>query len=166
MRGTIRPMARPVYPLQALRELRDERAKAERQKLAQQMARTQQALALLEAREQARREHAAGTERELEAERSRLFHAPASGADLARLAEFQAAARARAGLLEQAESEARQRLTQQRAEEQKARAELARREADAKLVHEHQAGFVARVEEAASRAEEEAMLEQWNARRQ
>jgi hypothetical protein len=159
-------MARPVYPLKALRELRDERAKAERQQLAQQVARTQQALATLEAREQARREHSARTQSELEAERSRLFRAPASGADLTRLAEFQAAARAQAQLLERAESEARQRLTEQRAEEQKARDELARREADAKLVHEHEAGFVARLEQAASRAEEEAMLEQWNARRQ
>jgi hypothetical protein len=159
-------MARPVYPLEALRELRDERAKTERQELAQQVARTQQALATLEAREQVRREHAARTERELEAERSRLFHAPASGADLARLAEFQAAARGQARLLEQAVAEARERLAQQRAEEQKARAELARREAEAKVVHEHEAGFVARVEAAAARAEEEAMLEQWNARRQ
>ncbi len=158
-------MARPVYPLKALRELRDERAKTERQQLAQQVARTQQALATLEQREQARRQHAARTEGELEAERSRLFHDPASGAAWARLAEFQAAARAQARLLERAESEARERLTEQRAEEQKARDELGRREAEAKLVHEHEAGFVARLEEAASRAEEEAMLEQWNARR-
>jgi hypothetical protein len=158
-------MARPGYPLNALRELRDERAQAEQQRLAQQVARTQQAIDQLKAREGARLEHAARIAGELDSENDRLWHAPVSGVDLARLAEFRAAASAQAQLLEQAEARARQGLEEQRGEEQKVRAELARVEAEAKLVHEHEASFVARVEAAAARAEEEEMQDQWNARR-
>ncbi|HEY6078787.1 MAG TPA: hypothetical protein VIW29_08285 [Polyangiaceae bacterium] len=159
-------MARLVYPLHALRALRDERAQAQQRQLAEHVTRTQQALAALARREQLRREHAARTARELQVERQRLLLVPSSGADLARLAEFEAALRAQAALLERAEAEAREKLASERAEEQRARAALSQREADAKLVREHEAGFQARADEAASRAEEEAMLEQWNARRQ
>lgn len=159
-------MARPVYPLQALRGLRDERVQAQQSQLADHVTRTQQALAALARREQVRCEHAARTARELEAERQRLLRTPSSGADLARLAEFDAAARAQTARLERAEAEAREALARARDEEQAARDALSQREAEAKLVREHEAGFHARAEEAASRAEEEAALEQWNARRQ
>jgi hypothetical protein len=68
-------------------------------------------------------------------------------------------------LLERAESEARQCLAQERVAEQKLREEQAAREAEAKLVRNHEASFHERQADLIQKAEEEAALEQWNARR-
>jgi hypothetical protein len=82
-----------------------------------------------------------------------------------RVSEFERAIRAQQALLERAEAEARQVLAQERAEEQKLRRTLAELEADAQLVRNHEADFRQRHASAAQKAEEEAALEQWNARR-
>jgi len=158
-------MSRQQYPLEALRKLRDERAEAQAQALAQQVARSSAAQAVLDERERVRREHARVTAETLRAERERLAQGGASGADLLRVSEFETAARTQAAGLEHAESEARRLLAQQRVEEQKLREELGRREAEAKLARNHEANFHARNASAALHAEEEAALEQWNARR-
>jgi hypothetical protein len=158
-------MARPEYPLEALRKLRDERVEAQVQGLAAQLARRQAAeLRLLEC-ERVRRAHAERTAEALGAERARLEAGLARGADLLRIPEFERAARAQAGLLERAEAEARQALAQECAEEEKLRQKLAELEAEAKLVRNHEAGFLQRQADTAQKAEEEAALEQWNARR-
>jgi colicin import membrane protein len=158
-------MARQTYPLEALRKLRDERAEALLHALAEQVGRTQGAAATLAAREQARREHAARTAEAVRAEQRRLAEGGVSGVDLLRVADFEQAARAQAGLLERAESEARQRFAQERAAEQKLREEQAAREAEAKLVRNHEASFHEGQADLIQKAEEEAALEQWNARR-
>jgi hypothetical protein len=158
-------MARQQYPLEALRKLRDERAEAQALALAHQVARSSVAQTALAERERARREHAHSTAETLRAEGERLAQGGVSGADLLRAAEFEACARAQAGALESAEREARQRLGQQRAEEQKLREELGRREAEAQLARHHESDFHERNASTALRAEEEAALEQWNARR-
>lgn len=158
-------MARQQYPLEALRKLRDERAEAQAQALAQQVARSSAAQAVLVERERARREHARVTAETLSTERERLARGGVSGADLLRASEFETAARAQAAGLERAESEARQLLAQQRAEEQKLREELGQREAEAKLARNHEANFHEQNASVALQAEEEAALEQWNARR-
>jgi hypothetical protein len=157
-------MARQQYPLEALRKLRDERAEAQAQTLAKQIARSGAAQAALNERERQRREHARRTLEALRAERERLAAGAVSGADLLRSADFEAGARAQAQLLERAETEARETLAKERAEEQRLRDELSRREAEAKLTRNHQATFHQQHEDAALRAEEEAALEQWNAR--
>jgi hypothetical protein len=158
-------MTRQQYPLEALRKLRDERAEAQAQSLAEQLARSQAAEAKLRGREQARREHAARTAESVGLERRRLAEGGASGVDLLRVADFEAAARVQAALLERAEAEARQALDQERAAEQKLRQELSAREAEAKLVRNHEHSFHERQADLAQKAEEEAALEQWSARR-
>jgi hypothetical protein len=158
-------MARQTYPLEALRKLRDERAEALVQDLARQVARTQGAAATLAERERARREHAARTAETVRSEGQRLAEGGVNGADLLRVADFEQAARVQAGLLEGAEAEARQNLAQERAAEQKLRDEQAAREAEAKLVRNHEASFHERQADLLQKTEEEAALEQWNARR-
>jgi hypothetical protein len=81
-----------------------------------------------------------------------------------RIADFEVAARMQAELLERAEAEARQALFQERAVEQKLREEQAQREAEAQLVRNHEANFHEHQAGLAQKAEEEAALEQWNAR--
>ena len=157
-------MARSQYPLEALRKLRDERAEAQAHELAQQVARSASAEATLRARELARREHAERTADSLRVERQRLAAGGVSGADLLRVADFEVAARVQAELLERAEAEARQALANERAVEQKLRAQQATREAEAKLVRNHEANFHEHEAQLAQKAEEEAALEQWNAR--
>src|SRR3954462_12823251 len=106
-RGVLRcGMARSHYPLEALRKLRDERAEAELQELARQVARTVSAEAKLRERELGRREHAARTAQNLSAEQRRLSAGGASGAELQRVADFTAGARVQAARLEHAEAEA------------------------------------------------------------
>lgn len=158
-------MARHRYPLEALRKLRDERAEAQAHELAAQIARSRQAESALSERQRARQAHAQRTAEILRLERERLAAGQGSGADLLRVTEFEAGARARARLLESSEHEARQALSRELAAERKLREELARREADAELVRNHEADFHQRAASAAQRAEEEAGLEQWNARR-
>jgi hypothetical protein len=158
-------MPRPSYPLDALRKLRDERAEAQAQSLAEQVARSQQAELCLQQRRAACQAHSQRTQASLQPERERLAAGKLSGADLQRQIEFQAAAREQAALLERAEREAAEALGRERAEEQRLRQELSRAEADAQLVRNHEATFHERVTEQRQRAEEEAALEQWNARR-
>ena len=157
-------MPRQQYPLEALRKLRDEHAEAQAQALARQVARTASAQALVFERERLRCEHSRSTAETLRTERERLAAGRASGADLQRASDFEAAVRAQARALESSEFEARELLAQERAEEQKLREELARREAEAELARNHEAYFHARNASATLRAEEEASLEQWNAR--
>lgn len=157
-------MARPEYPLQALRELRAERVEAQLRGLAEQVARTARAEAQLLQRELSRRNHAEQTAAALRAERERLTASPVAAAELGRVSEFEAVARAQAALLERAEQEARLALATQREQERLARSELARLEADAELLKRHELGFHERARDVALRAEEEAALEQWNAR--
>jgi hypothetical protein len=158
-------MARHEYPLEALRKLRDERAEAQAHDLAAQVALSQAAEAKLRERERARREHAARTADSVRVERERLADGGASGADLLRSADFEAAARLQAELLERAEAEARQTLARERAAEQKLREQLSAREAEAKLVRNHEASFHEQQAALSQKAEEETALEQWNARR-
>jgi hypothetical protein len=158
-------MARPSYPLEALRKLRDDRAEALAQELAAQVARSQVAEAKLRQREAARREHAERAAEVVRSEQERLASGGLSGADLRRIADFEVATKVQAGLLQRAEAEARQDLGQERAAEQKLRAQQAEREAEAKLVRNHEAGFHEHQGNLAQKAEEEAALEQWNARR-
>lgn len=158
-------MPRPQYPLEALRKLRDERAEALAQRLALQIARTGRVESKLRECERARREHQQRTSETLQSEQRRLVAGAGNGADLGRIADFELAARAQRQLLERAEAEARQALAVERAEEQKIREEQALREAEAKLVRNHEAGFHEQRASQAERAEEEAALEQWNARR-
>src|SRR6185369_7875052 len=152
-------MSRPPYPLEALRKLRDERAEAQALSLAAQIARSNEAEAKLRERERARKEHDTRSGETLRAERERLAEGGAKGADLLRLTEFEAAARAQAAVLEQSEAGARQRLGEERAQEQKLRENLARLEAEAKLVRHHEASFHERHAELQQKAEEEAALE-------
>ncbi|HXK16201.1 MAG TPA: hypothetical protein VNG33_00255, partial [Polyangiaceae bacterium] len=128
-------------------------------------ARAQLAEAKLRERERARRLHAERTSDSVRVERARLADGGASGADLLRVAEFEKAARVQAELLERAEAEARQALLTERAEEEKFRQRLAEREAEAKLVRNHEAGFHDHLADLAQKSDEEAALEQWNARR-
>jgi hypothetical protein len=158
-------MARPEYPLEALRRLRDERASAQAESLAVQVARSERADSKLREREQARREHAEQTRASLRLEQERLSAGGAVGAELLRVADFEVAARVQAALLERAENEARAELAKERAEEQKLRQQLSEREAEAKLVRNHEASFHEHNEQLSQKAEEEAALEQWNARR-
>jgi hypothetical protein len=164
-RVTVRRMTRQTYPLETLRKLRDERAEVEARGLAAQIAVSQAAEAKLRQRERARREHAERTAESVRVERQRLADGGAHGADLLRVADFEKAARAQAQLLEQAEGEARQALAQAKAEEEKLRQQLSEREAEAKLVRNHEASFHERQADLAQKADEEAALEQWNARR-
>lgn len=158
-------MARQPYPLETLRKLRDERAEALVEALAVQVARSQRAEATLCERENARREHGARTAETVRFEQRRLAEGGVSGGELRRVAEFEVAAHAQAELLQKAEAEARRILAEERAAEQKLREEQAAREAEAKLVRNHEASFHERQAELAHKAEEEAALEQWNARR-
>jgi hypothetical protein len=158
-------MARPEYPLEALRKLRDERVDAQAEALAVQVARAESAEQRLRERERTRREHAEQAAEAVRQERARLAAGQASGADLLRVSEFENAVRAQAVLLERAEAEARQALTQERAEEQKLRQKLGELEAEAEVVRKHEAGFRQHHADAVQKAEEEAALEQWNARR-
>jgi hypothetical protein len=165
MGDTMLGMARPSYPLEALRKLRDERAEEQALGLAQQIARSQRAEAKLAERERARREHGERANEAVRAEQARLATQGVSGAELWRVADFEVAVRAQAELLLRAEAEARQELAQERAQEQKLRQEQSLREAEAKLVRNHEASFHERQAEAAQKAEEDAALEQWNGRR-
>jgi len=158
-------MARQPYPLQALRQLRDERAEQQAQRLAAQIARSHAAELKLREHEEARRLQLEETAKHLRQERERLVLGLANGRDLLRIADFELAARARAVELERSEAEARQALAQERAEEQKLFAELSAREAEAKLVRNHEASFHERQADLQQKAEEEAALEQWSARR-
>jgi hypothetical protein len=158
-------MVRQQYPLEALRKLRDERAEAQAQALAMQVARCAAAEALVMKREQLRREHALTTAAMLRAERERLGAGLASAADVQRAGDFEVTARDQARALERSEAEARELLAQQRAEERRLREELGRREAEAKLSRNHEANFHEQRASATLRAEEEASLERWNARR-
>lgn len=158
-------MPRQPYPLEALRQLRDERAQQRAQQLAAQIARSEAAQAKLIQRQRARRDHESATVAAVKAERDRLELMGASGADLLRLSEFERGARAQAQLLVNGETEARQQLTAERDEEQKLRAQLAQLEAEAKLVRNHEASFHEHHAELQEKADEEAALEQWSARR-
>jgi hypothetical protein len=158
-------MARPSYPLEALRKLRDERAETLARRLAEQVARSQAAEAKVRQREAARRQHAERAAEAVRGEQERLATGGVSGADVQRIADFEVATKAQAGLLQRAEAEARQFLAQERATEQNLRDEQSVREAEAKLVRKHEAGFHEHQVSLAQKAEEEAALEQWNARR-
>lgn len=157
-------MVGPRYPLEALRQLRDERAEALTHALAAQIARSQAAEAKLLEQEAVRKEHAART---AEAEREELerLGAGVSGVDWQRLAEFSAAARLQAAGLQRLEAQARAALAEEHAKELRIRDELAAREAEAELVRRHEAGFYAHHAERQEKAEEDAALEQWGARR-
>jgi hypothetical protein len=157
-------MAGPRYPLEALRKLRDDRAEEQAHGLAVQIARSQAAEERLREREAARRTHAERTAQTRSLESERLAQG-VGGHELQRLAEFEVAVRAQAGVLERAEGEARQALSQERAQEQKMREVLAAREAEAKLVRNHEDSFHERQLDLQQKAEEEAALEQWSARR-
>jgi hypothetical protein len=158
-------MSRPLYPLEALRKLRDDRAEAQAQSLAAQIACSGRAEAALREREHARREQEARTAETLRAEHERLARAGGSGSDLLRLAEFEAGARVQSAALAQSEAAARQRLAEERLQEQKLREELSRLEAEAQLVRNHETSFHERHAELQEKADEEAALEQWSARR-
>src|SRR5690349_3336570 len=134
-------MARPQYPLETLRKLRDERADAQATRLAAQIARADAAQARLSDAERARREHEARTRAVLTTERERLGSGAASGADLQRLTEFEQAMRAQERGLEQLERELRDKLSAEREAERRERSELSRLEAEAKLVQGHEARF-------------------------
>lgn len=157
-------MARQQYPLEALRKLRDDRAGEQAGRLAVQVARSQGALSALRGREALRREHAEQTGESMRAERERLALVGASGSELLRLADFAVVTRGQAELLERLEAEARQVLAVERAAEDKLRQELSALEADAKLVRNHETGFHELQADLAQKADEEAALEQWNAR--
>lgn len=157
-------MAGPRYPLETLRKLRDERAEAQAHALAGQIAKTQAAEAQLLEREALRREHAARTAEAERAEQERLASG-GSGAELQRLVEFSAAARMQAASLSRLEGEARALVKEERAKEQRLREELSAREAEAELVRRHEAGFHQHHAERREKADEEAALEQWSARR-
>lgn len=157
-------MAGPRYPLATLRKLRDSRAEEQTHALAAQIARSQAAETQLRGREAARREHAEQLAETRSCEQARLA-AGVSGADLQRVADFEVAARARGAALERAEAEAREVLDEERAREQQLRQELAAREAEAELVRRHEASFHGRHAELSQKAEEEAALEQWSAKR-
>ncbi len=158
-------MAGPSYPLEALRKLRDERAEAQAHGLAAQVLRSQAAERTLNERTAARQAHAARTAESLDYEHERLVSGEASGQDLLRVAEFEQAARAQAALLERAEADARQALSRERVEEHRLREQLAAREAEAQLVRKHESKFHEQRAEVQQKAEEEAALEQWSARR-
>jgi hypothetical protein len=158
-------MPRQPYPLEALRKLRGDRAQAQAVALAAQVARSTEADAKLREWERARREHEARSAEIVRAERERLAQGRVSGADLLRLTEFEDAARTQAGALERSEAGARQLLAEERAREQTLREELSRLEAEAKLVRNHEASFHERHAELQQKADEEAALEQWSARR-
>lgn len=158
-------MVRQHYPLEALRKLRDERADEQARRLAEQVALCQQALTELLAREALVREHERRTAEILRVERERLDLAGATGSELARLVDFGVAASVQAERLRRFELEARQRLANERAAEDKLRRELTALEAEAELVRNHEADFQQRETEVAQKADEEAALEQWNARR-
>jgi hypothetical protein len=158
-------MARQPYPLESLRKLREERSEAHAQRLAAQIARSAAAQVKLTAREQARRDHESAAALAVEAERGRLEQGGASGADLSRLSEFERAARAKTEALLESEASARQQLASERAEEQQLRAQLAKLEAEAELVRHHETSFHERHAELQEKADEEAALEQWSARR-
>lgn len=158
-------MVRPQYPLEALRQLRDGRVEAQQRELAEQLARCEHAEAALREAVEARRAHAARIAGSLEIEQAWLVSGGARGVDLLRTNEFLAAERIRAESFERAETEAGQNLARERARAQELRDELGRREADAKLVRNHETSFHQRAAERALRAEEEAALEQWTARR-
>lgn len=157
-------MAGPRYPLETLRKLRDERAEAQAQALAAQIARSEAAETKLRERETARREHALRTAETERAEAGRLAEG-VSGADLQRWADFTAAAQFQAQALERLESEARRILVEERARERQLREELSSREAEAELVRRHEHGFHQHHAERQEKADEEAALEQWSARR-
>lgn len=158
-------MPRQPYPLEALRRLRDERAEATTLSLATRVARSEAAQARVQERERTRREHEARTAEALTAERERLTLAGATGAELARLAEFERATRAQTRELLESEASARQALAEERAKEQQVREELGKLEAEAQLVRNHEARFHEHHAELQAKADEEAALEQWSARR-
>jgi len=158
-------MPRQPYPLEALRKLRDERAETVTRSLAAQIARCETARVRLLERERARREHEARAMAATRAERERLEAMGASGADLRRLDDFERGARVQATVLLENESSARRELAQERAEEQKLREQLAQLEAEAKLVRKHEAGFHEHHAKLEEKADEEAALEQWSARK-
>lgn len=158
-------MARPQYPLQALRQLRDERADAQAARLARQIARAEAAQAKVAEAERARREHDLRARATLAAERQRLASGRAAGADWLRLTEFEVALRAQAALFERAELALRETLQMERDAERRERAELSRLAAEATLVQAHEAEFHEQHAALTLKAEEEAALEQWNARR-
>lgn len=153
------------YPLEALRQLRDERAEAQTQQLAAQVARSHAAESKLREREAAKRAHAERTAETRNIERRRLAAGEANGFDLLRVADFETAARAQAAVLERGVTEAREALATERAEEQRLRAELATCEAEAELVHNHEERFHEQHAELREKADEEVALEQWSARR-
>jgi hypothetical protein len=157
-------MARQPYPLEALRKLRDERAEAQALTLAKQVARVAAAEAQLVERERQTLEHQERTREVRLAERERLAAGGVSGADLQRSVEFEAGARLHTEQLRRAEDDARQALAKERAQEQQLREELSQRDAEAKLARNHEASFHERNASAALRSEEDAALEQWNAR--
>jgi len=158
-------MTRQPYPLESLLKLRDDRVQAHAQSLATQLARGQAAETTLRGREQARREHARAVAEIVALERERLARGELSGADLLRSAEFQRGARVQAEILQRTEQEARAALASEREKERLLREQLARSEADAKLVKNHAGDFREKQADQALRSEEEAALEQWNARR-
>jgi hypothetical protein len=98
------------------------------------------------------------------AEQARLIDG-ATGADLARIAEFEVAARARGEALEHAVVAARNVLEGERAKELQLRSELANREAEAELLRRHESSFYGQLADQREKAEEDAALEQWSARR-
>jgi hypothetical protein len=158
-------MPRQPYPLEALRKLRSDRAEAQARSLAAQIARSANANARLREREGERREHEVRTAEAVHEERQRLGVSKVSGADLLRLVEFEDAARAQASALVRAEASARQLLAEERAREGELREELGRLEALAALVRDHEASFHDQHAAREQRADEEAALEQWSARR-
>lgn len=157
-------MARQAYPLEALRKLRDERARAATEQLARQVARSAAAAAAYRERVRLGREHAERTAEALSQEQRRLAQAPLEGADWQRAAEFAAAERARGEALKAAAEAARAALEREQAEEERLRAELGRLEAEAKLAQNHEQSFHERGAQAALQVEEETALEQWTAR--
>jgi hypothetical protein len=157
-------MPRRPYPLDALRRLRDQRTEEQALSLAQQLARSRSAEQVARERSAACRSHAAGVDACHEHERTELERGLLSGADLLRNVEFSVAAAAQAAQLRAAEAKAHSALEDERKRQAQAQRELARREADAKLVHQHARAFATAEAETAERADEEAALEQWNAR--
>jgi hypothetical protein len=153
------------YPLEALEALRERRVDEQAVRTAEQL-RAEQAAERVElaARERhASAEHA--VDQAVESERQRLQAGGVRAGELGRAADWQAREHARLAELAQAEQRARVELGAERSRSESARQKLAQADADARAVEQHRDAWQARERERVELAEEEAIVEQWSAKR-
>jgi len=158
-------VSRSKYPLETLRELRQNERDAQALRVSEQARKSAHAESIQRTAERARQAEEQRKTETLAAEQSLLEQGVLTAADLAASDRYRHASNARSEVLAARERRAETELRDALQKESAARAELARKESEAKLMDRHRKDWQDAAARDQERAQEEAILDQWTLKR-